>query len=250
MGFWPVVLNVLRNSDIVLLLVDARMPEISRNSEIIEKVESMRRKRLVLVFNKCDLVSKKEIEKLKKEYPQAFFVSSLKKTGAKELKKYLTNLSENFNAATLRVGLVGYPNVGKSTLINVLSKKARAKVSGISGTTKKVQWVREGRLRIMDSPGVIPFSDKRIEVGMTASKDPHKIRNPEKVAMRVIEYLRKRGGNVLEKYYRVEKGLEDYEQFLAIGKKKGFLIKGGEVDEHRTAITLLTDWQKGKISLR
>jgi len=76
MGFWPVVLNVIKNSDVVLLLVDARMPEITRNSEIVDKVERMKGKRLIFVFNKSDLVSRKEIEKLKKKYPKAFFVSA------------------------------------------------------------------------------------------------------------------------------------------------------------------------------
>ena len=54
MGFWPIVLNVLRNSDVVLLLVDARMPDITKNSEIVDKVKNMRGKRLVIVFNKSD----------------------------------------------------------------------------------------------------------------------------------------------------------------------------------------------------
>ena len=87
MGFWPIVLNVLRNSDVVLLLVDARMPEFTRNSEIISKVESMRGKRLIIVFNKSDLINRKDISKLKKEYPNAFFVSATKKIGVGKLTK-------------------------------------------------------------------------------------------------------------------------------------------------------------------
>ena len=96
MGFWPIVLNVLRNSDVVLLLVDARMPEITRNSEIVDKVEKMKGKRLVIVFNKSDLISRKEIEKLKKEYPNAFFVSSTKKIGVGKLKDSLNNMADNW----------------------------------------------------------------------------------------------------------------------------------------------------------
>jgi ribosome biogenesis GTPase A len=249
MGFWPIVLNVLRNSDVVLLLVDARMPDITKNSEIVSKVENMRGKRLVIVFNKSDLVGRKDIEKLKKEYPNAFFVSATKKIGIGKLKSTLENMAENWNRPSLRIGLVGYPNIGKSTLINLLAPAAKAKVSSVSGTTKKTLWVRNGRLRIMDSPGIIPYGDKKVQIGMTASKDPHKIRNPEKVAISIIELLMKKDKKLLEKYYKAS-GETAYGVFEDIGHKMGYLIKGGEVDENRVAIKVIDDWQKGRIKLK
>ena len=249
MGFWPIVMNVLRNSDIVLLLVDARMPEITRNSEIVDKVEKMKGKRLVIVFNKSDLVGRKDIDKLKKEYPNAFFVSATKKIGIGKLKSTLENMAENWNKPSLRVGLVGYPNIGKSTLINLIAPSAHAKVSSVSGTTKKTQWVRVGKLRIMDSPGIIPFGDRKVQVGMTAAKDPHRIKNPEKVAIRIIEFLMKREGDLLKKYYRAE-GETAYEVFDDIGRKMGYLVKGGEIDENRVSIKVIDDWQKGRIKLK
>lgn len=244
------VMNVLRNSDVVLLLVDARMPEITRNSEIVDKVGKMKGKRLVIVFNKSDLIGRKGLEKLKKEYPNAFFVSSTKKIGVNKLKATLENMAENWNRPSLRIGLVGYPNIGKSTLINLLAPGARAKVSSVSGTTKKTQWVRTGKLRIMDSPGIIPFGDRKVQIGMTASKDPHKIKNPEKVAIRIIEFLDKKDPKILEKFYGVDSGTKGYDRFLDIGIKKKFLVKGGEVDENRVAIKVIDDWQKGRIMLK
>lgn len=249
MGFWPIVLNVLRNSDVVMLLVDARMPEISRNSEIIEKVQGMSGKRLVLVFNKSDLIKISDITELKKEYPNAFFISATKKTGVKVLKAALDNMADNFERDSLRVGIVGYPNIGKSTLINLIAPGARAKVSSVSGTTKRTQWIRIGNLRIMDSPGVIPFSDKKVQIGLTASKDPHKIRNPEKVAYRIIEFLNEKDKKILKKTYGVT-GDTTQDIFEEIAKKKGYLIKGGDVDENRTSIKIIDDWQKGKIDLK
>ena len=249
MGFWPIVMNVLRNSDVVLLLVDARMPDITKNSEIVSKVENMRGKRLVIVFNKSDLIGRKDIEKLKKEYPNSFFVSATKKIGIGKLKSTLENMAENWDRPSLRIGLVGYPNIGKSTLINLLAPAAKAKVSSVSGTTKKTQWVRNGRLRIMDSPGIIPYGDKKVQIGMTASKDPHKIRNPEKVAISIIELLMKKDPKLLEKYYKAS-GETAYEVFEDIGRKMGYLVKGGEVDENRIAIKVIDDWQKGRIALK
>jgi len=247
MGFWPVVLNVLRNSDVVLLLVDARMPEVGRNSEIVNKIREG--KRLVYVFNKVDLVGKKDIEALKAEYPEGFFVSCKKRTGIKDLKRALVEMAEGRDRSSLRVGVVGYPNIGKSSLINLLSIGARVKVSAVSGTTKKTQWVREGKLRIMDSPGVIPFGDSGARVGVMSGKDAHKIKNPEKVAVKIIEFLMKKNMGLLKKYYGVSEG-DAYDVFDAIGKEKGFLVKGGEVDENRTAIRIIEDWQRGRIKLK
>jgi ribosome biogenesis GTPase A len=248
MGFWPVVMNVLRNSDVVLLLVDARMPDITRNSEIVEKVRAMRGKRLFFVFNKIDLVSSSEISKLKKEYPDSYFISAKKKIGVSKLKVALENMAENWNRSSLRVGLVGYPNIGKSSLINLIAPSARAKVKSISGTTKKTQWVRSGRLRIMDSPGVIPYGDKKVQVGMVAAKDPHKIKNPEKVAFSLLRGKNKRV-DFIKKFYGVE-GDEAIEIFEAIGRKRGYLVKGGEIDENRTAVKIIDDWQRGRIKLK
>lgn len=250
MGFWPVVLNVLKNSDVVLLVLDSRIPEMTRNSEIIKKVELMNGKRLFLVFNKTDLISKKEFERLKKENPNSFFVSGSKGYGFLNLKKSLENMAQNWSRDSLRIGIVGYPNVGKSSVINKLAPNARAKVKALSGTTKSVQWIRVGRLRIQDSPGVIPNKDKAVRVGITASKDPHKLRNPEKTSMKIIEYLNLKSKGTLEDFYGVKNDLETYNLFLEIGKKKNFLVKGGNIDEHRTAVQIIDDWQKGRIKLR
>ena len=247
MGFWPVVLNVIRNSDVILIIVDARIPEVTSNSEII-RIAKEKNKRLVPVFNKSDLLSQAEISKLKKQYPNSYFISAKKRTGVKDLKAMLENLAENWSRSSLRIGVVGYPNTGKSTLINLLAPSAKAKVSSVSGTTKKTQWVRIGKLRIMDSPGVIPFKDEKVQVGLTASKDPHKIRNPEKIAIKIIEMLTQRNTNILEKKYNAS-GKTPYEIFESIGNRLNYLIKGGEIDENRTAIKIIDDWQKGKIKI-
>lgn len=249
MGFWPVVLNVLRNSDVVLLIADARIPEITQNSEIINKVSKTKTKKLIIIFNKSDLIKQKDIKDLKKEYPGAFFVSATKRTGTKNLKTTLENMAENWHRPSLRIGIVGYPNVGKSTLLNILVPGAKAKISPMSGTTKKTYWFRSGKLRIIDSPGVIPSEDKKVQIGITASKDPHKIKNPEKVAIKIIEFLIKQNKNILERMYKVS-GENSYEIFENIARKRGFLVKGGEIDENRTSIKIIDDWQKGKITLK
>ncbi|NPE26683.1 GTPase RsgA [Methanococcoides sp. SA1] len=246
MGFWPVVLNVLRNSDVVLMVVDARVPSVSRNSEILSKVEKMG-KRLVLVFNKIDLVSGEILKELKAEYPDSFFVSALKKRGVGNLKRGLVEMAADWKRESLRIGIVGYPNAGKSALINVLVPGSGLKVKNVSGTTKKTAWIRSGALRIMDSPGVIPAGDNKVALGLTAAKDPHKMKNVESVAMSLLKM--ERVGDSVRKFYGVDED-EDWEAFEAIGRAKGFLLKGGVVDEDRTAVKIVEDWQKGRISLR
>jgi len=246
-----VMKEVIGISDIVLEILDARYIEETRNVAIEEEIDKLGKK-LIFVFNKCDLISDKDISKLKKDYANGFFVSSLKRTGIKVLREALVNMSENWEREGLRLGIVGYPNAGKSSLINALVPQARLKVKSVSGTTKKTEWLRMGRLRIMDSPGVIPSGDDKIKIGLTASKDPHKIRNPEKVAFKIVEFIMRKRVDVLERFYAVEvsEGESVYDVFLGIGKKKGFLLKGGVVDENRCAIRIIDDWQRGRIGLK
>ena len=247
MGYWPVVLNILKNSDVVILLADARVPEITKNKEILKKAEILKKK-LILVFSKTDLIGKNDILELKKNNPGSLLISGKNKKSVDGLKHYLERLAEENYRTSLRVGIVGYPNVGKSTLINMLVPGANVKVSKVSGTTKKTEWIRLGRLRIMDSPGVIPSGDSSEVVGIASAKDPHKMKNPERVAMRIIAFLNKKNKKILEKFYNIE-STDDYDTFLKIGKKKGFFLKGGEIDEFRTAIRIVDDWQGGKIKL-
>ncbi|MAG39372.1 hypothetical protein CMI41_00175 [Candidatus Pacearchaeota archaeon] len=244
MGYWGVVINNLKNADIILLVLDARIPEETRNSEIEKRAEILGT-RIVLIFNKADLVNKKAIKELKEKHKDAFFTNSKKRQTLLPLKKYLNKISEN-RLKALRVAILGYPNVGKSSILNSLTE-AKEKISSVSGTTKKTKWIRVGNLRYMDTPGVIPKKDSKTKVALTSSKDIYKTEDPEKIAFRLISKLRKT--NALQENYRIKftKKDSEYDIFLKIGEKKKLLIKGGEIDEDKTARIIVSDWQRGKI---
>lgn len=245
MGFWGVVNNCIKNAELILLVVDARIPEKGINYEVIKKARLMKQE-VIIVFNKSDLISERQKNELKKKYPKSFVVSNKLKKSVIYLRRFLEEKSEK---KTLRVAILGYPNVGKSSLLNLLVPNAGLKISSVSGTTKKTKWIRYKNIRFMDSPGVIPITDSNVELGITASKDAHKIKYPEKVALKIIGYARKVDNNFLKRFYGID-FLEDdfdYDVFLKIGDVKKFRVRGGGIDENRTAVRIIDDWQKGKI---
>ncbi len=250
MSYWPVVKKVVRDADIVLFILDARMPEISMNEELQTMIEKYG-KDLLYVFNKADLLDKDHYFELKRKYPEALLVSGVKNLGMSNLKKKIQILAARKKLKDPQIGVVGYPNVGKSAIINALAHSAKARVSSIAGTTRNIQWIRAGSLRILDSPGVIPMEDKESKLGLLSAKNPDKLRNPEKVAMEIIAHFLKENKRALEKFYDILIDNEEdlYGIIMEIGKKRKLLVKGGEVDENRTYRQIITDWHKGRLKI-
>lgn len=247
MGFWGIVHRVVTESDIVLLVLDVRMPELSRNKDL-EELIARYYKQLILVFNKIDLVSSKYLDFVRHQYRDAFFVSGARNIGINELKRDLLISAKRMKIKDPRIGVVGYPNVGKSAIINALAKRARAKVSARAGTTRGIQWIRIGDLKVLDSPGVIPFVDDEIKLGVLGSKNPEKLKNPEKVAAAIIKILLDYDKSILENCYDIK--ISDLDLiFEDIAKKRGFLLKGGVGDERRAIFAVIKDWQDGKLRL-
>lgn len=246
MGFWTIVDGVIEKVDIVLLVVDARMPKLSKN-DVLKRLVDRRKKQLMVVFTKSDLVSRNALGELKRIYPYALLVSGVKNLGVNKLKRHLLIMSKKLKLERPRIGVVGYPNVGKSALINALAKRARAKVAPKAGTTRGTQWVNAGSLSILDSPGVIPYEDSEIKLGLIAAKDPEKVRNKERLACEILGIVVQKDKKILERFYDLNLEGDSYDMMLAIGKRRGFLIKGGKIDENRTAIQIIRDWQSGRL---
>jgi ribosome biogenesis GTPase A len=248
MGFWAESMRAIKEADVVLFVLDSRMPELSRNKDLEFKLSNSNKK-FILIYNKTDLISKEALKKLKSKNKEAFFISTTSKEGISALRTHLLALGKKLNVK-LEIGIVGYPNVGKSALTNILSRGNKTKVSSKAGTTTGIQWAASNQFKIVDSPGVIPYEDDEVKLAILGAKNPEKIKNLELVATKIIELFLKNNSKNLEKTYNFKIEEEDsYEILLRIGQAKNLLKKKAEVDESRTALMIIRDWQKGKLTL-
>jgi len=253
-GYRVMVKDVISRADIVLEIIDARFPDETRNKEVERDIERAK-KPFIFVLNKCDLVPKEILERTKSRLSKiapTVFVSCKDRFGTTMLLHKILEIAHIQGRDTL-VGVIGYPNTGKSTVINVLAGRHKAGTSPISGYTKGVQLVKaEGtHIMLIDTPGVIPLdeNDQYLQ-GVLAMKDATNLKDPIGVAMKIIERCFTKNRTALESFYKVSlEGLDSYDALLVIGKACNFLKKKGEVDETRAAVRLINDWQKGQLLL-
>ncbi|HVY01667.1 MAG TPA: GTPase [Candidatus Nanoarchaeia archaeon] len=247
MGYWPVVNRVLDECDVIVIVKDSRVPDLSKNEELESKIKKSR-KEVIEVFNKVDLISKTERGILEKMFPHAIYIAATRKKGINPLKNKLLELS-NKTSNELRVGVVGYPNMGKSAMINALAGQHKAKVSSVAGTTKGTQWIRvDKNILIIDTPGVIPFHQKEDELVLLAAKNPEKVKDVEHAAYVIVRYLLRNRPDSLKRYSNEKELPRDPQEALdIIGKKRGYMMKGGIVDINRTSTQMIRDWQSGKL---
>ncbi|MBU4070010.1 MAG: 50S ribosome-binding GTPase [Nanoarchaeota archaeon] len=248
-GKYPILLKqVIEVSDIILEILDARFVKEMQNKEI-EKLIADRGKKIIYVLNKSDLTRKRD-----KRLNPRIFVSCIKNTGITELRNKIkeeaskSKKTGRFNR--VQVGVIGYPNTGKSSLINLLIGRTSAKTGSDAGFTKGIQKLKLTEdIQLLDSPGVIPSDEysmtseekiaQHVKVG---GRSYSQIKNPE-IALNEIVKSNKED---LEKFYKIK--FNDAEDLIEkIGRKKGFLKKGNEVNSDKAARTVLKDWQLGNI---
>ena len=245
--------DVIKRADILLEVVDARFPDETRNSEVERDIERSK-KPLIIVLNKCDLVSKEKLEETKSRFLKiapTVFVSSKDRFGTTMLRHKIMEVA-NIKGRDILVGSVGYPNTGKSSVINAVAGRHKASTSSISGHTKVLQLVNAGsRIMFIDTPGVIPFGENDEYLhGLLGVKDAAQMHDPIGVSLKIIEKLCTENKTALESLYHVTiEGQDYYNVFELIGRQSNFLQKKGEVDETRTAIKIINDWQKGLLMI-
>ncbi len=251
--------------DAVAEIVDARIPDSSRNPALSEIIADKPR---IILLNKCDIADKSATDRWIKHYKEqgvlAIPLDCRSGKGVenfiKEVKNLLAEKLEAYDkkgmvGKPLRVMIVGIPNVGKSSFINRMSKMVKAKVADRPGVTRGNQWFKiDDRLELLDTPGVLwpKFDDPRVgeKLAFTgAVKDD--VVDVELLAVRLLECMTAEYPERLTERYKVTPSqYEDaYELLCAIGKKRGMMVRGGEVDTLRAATVLLDEYRGGKLGL-
>lgn len=258
-----IIKESLKLVDGVVELVDARIPYSSSNPELNQIIKNKPR---IILLNKCDIAdsnaTKMWIDYYKSKGMYALpvdcrtgkglnnFIPTVQKALSKTIEK---NNDKGMNGKALRLMVVGIPNTGKSSFINRMAGNAKAKVADKAGVTRQQQWFAVGKgIELLDTPGVLwpKFDDPEVgdKLAFTgAVKD--EVTDIEALSCRLLEVLAKtRPQSILERYKLDDiDGLQGWEILELIGKKRGFLIKGGEIDYERTAVMLCDEFRGGRL---
>jgi len=250
------VTEKLKLVDIIFELVDARIPSSSRNPMIDEIIQH--KPRLVLL-NKADMadkeVTKEWIRYFEDKGISALAINSQAGVGMKEIvsaskailkEKFDRMKAKGVKPRAIRAMIVGIPNAGKSTLINRLAKKNIAKTGNTPGVTKAQQWIKVGKeLELLDTPGILwpKFEDQEVGLKLAltgAIKDT--ILNLQDISIYGLHFLEQEYPDRLKERYGIERIPEEIvELFNEIGKRRGALMSGGEVDYDKVAELVIRD---------
>ena len=254
----------LKLVDAVAEIIDARIPVSSRNPDLAKLVQNKPR---VILLNKCDMANqtatKMWIDYYKKQNLVAIPVDCKSGRGLDKFAPAVNTVMSHKIARlkekgmvnpTIRIMIVGIPNVGKSSFINKMVKKNRAKVEDRPGVTRGNQWFTIAKnLEMLDTPGVLwpKFDDKTVGEHLAftgAVKD--QILDIELLAVRLLDFIKELKPADFITRFKLEKedieNIDTYELFKMIGKKRGMLVSGGEIDTERAAIMLLDEFRSAK----
>ncbi len=249
--------------DIVVEVVDARIPQSSRNPDLDGLLAGKPR---LLVLNKADIADERATEAWLQHFRrQGFAAMALECKSGKGIQRFVPLMREvlrdklaawakkGMEGRPIRAMVVGIPNSGKSSLINRLVKGGKAKVEDRPGVTRDQKWfVVEGGVQLLDTPGVLwpKFEDQTVAARLAftgAIRD--EVLDSEELAFELLKILAAEYEPLLRQRYKLEGELPDdaWELLQLIGRKRGMLISGGEVDTLRASVMLLDEYRGGKL---
>ncbi|BDA48334.1 Nuclear/nucleolar GTPase 2 [Coccomyxa sp. Obi] len=251
---WGELFKVVDSSDVVVQVLDARDPLGTRCTYLEQHLKkNARHKHMLLLLNKCDLVpawvTKRWLKHLSSEFPTlAFHASITNPFGKGSLLSLLRQLSRlRSDKKFISVGFVGYPNVGKSSVINTLRTKKVCKVAPVPGETKVWQYITlMKRIFLIDCPGVVynKTDDSETDAVLKGVVRVENLADATEHIKAVIDRIKP---EYLRRAYKV-RSWTDAEDFLTkLAQASGKLMRGGEPDLNTAAKMVLYDWQRGKI---
>ena len=264
----------LKLVDIIIEILDSRIPISSQNPDMEKLIKN---KDKIIVLNKCDLANKTQNELWVNHFKENGIVAILADCnsgkGVSEILKAVESLQikkRQYYESKGRVGrkikamVIGIPNVGKSSFINRVSKSSNLEVGNKPGVTKKKQWIRiNDKIELLDTPGVLwpKFENEKIALNLAFTgtiKD--EVLQETEIAYELLKFLIKNyKKEVLDRYdfkeIEIDNILSETEQenlniyhiMQLIGKKRGCIISGGQVDDEKTSRIILDDFRSGKI---
>ena len=251
----------LKLIDLIIELVDARVPLSSRNPDIDQLGQNKSR---LILLNKADLADERQNEAWKEYFQSKGFhvvkVDSRNGAGMKTIQNVIQEACKEkierdrrrgIKNRPIRAMVAGIPNVGKSTFINTFAGKACAKTGNRPGVTKGKQWIRLNKnVELLDTPGILwpKFEDEQVGMRLAyigSIKDD--ILNMEELALKLIDYLKERYTGLLEKRYGISEEGNAVEILGEIAKARGCLKKGEELDYTKASGLLFDDFRSGKI---
>ena len=255
----------LKLVDAVAEIIDARIPIISRNPDLNKLIQNKPR---VILLNKCDMANQTATKMWIDHYAkQGITAIAVDCKSGRNLNKFPAAVNtvmkdkiqrlqaKGMKNPMMRIMIVGIPNVGKSSFINKIAKQNRAKVEDRPGVTRGNQWFTISKnLEMLDTPGVLwpRFDDKIVGEHLAftgAVKD--QVVDVELLAMRLLDFLKELKPADFISRFKLEDteldSIESHELLSIIGKKRGMLISGGEIDTERAAIMLLDEFRSAKL---
>lgn len=255
----------LKMVDLVLEITDARIPQSSRNPELSKWLNNKPR---IVMLNKADSADPKATQAWLEQYRrQGVAALACDCRSGKGLNRFEPLVQEvlapllerrrqkGLVGQPIRIMVVGIPNVGKSSFINRMAGSKCAKVEDRPGVTRTKQWVSIGSgMELLDMPGVLwpKFEDPAVgeKLAFTgAVKDD--VVDTELLAMRLLAFLRREYPHTIEERFKLAgtdyQELEEYELLELVGRKRGMLVSGGQVNTERAASTVLDEYRGGKL---